>query len=120
MKKNGGSLKEIFQEALNFYNKKDFKTSEIYCYKILSIDPNHFGSMSMLATLSAIKGDFIKAKELLTKAVEIEKNNPLAIHNLATAYKELGKFDEAINYYNKVLKIVPKQTNAHNNLGITF
>ena len=64
MKKNGGSLKEIFEEALNFYNKKDFKTSEIYCYKILSIDSNHFGSMSMLATLAAIKGDFIKAKEL--------------------------------------------------------
>ena len=54
MKKNGGSLKEIFQEALNFYNKKDFKTSEIYCYKILSIDPNHFGSMSMLATLAGL------------------------------------------------------------------
>ena len=37
MKKNGGSLREIFEEALNFYNKKDFKTSEIYCYKILNI-----------------------------------------------------------------------------------
>ena len=120
MKKNGGSLKEIFEEALNFYNKKDFKTSEIYCYKILSIDSNHFGSMSMLATLAAIKGDFIKAKELLTKAIEIEKNNAPAIHNLATAYKELGKFDEAINYYNKVLKIVPKHINAHYNLGLTF
>ena len=120
MKKNGGSLKEIFEEALNFYNKKDFKTSEIYCYKILSINPNHFGSMSMLATLAAIKGDFIKAKELLTKVIEIEKNNTSAIHNLATAYKELGKFDEAINYYNKVLKIVPKHINAHYNLGLTF
>mgnify|MGYP001167683410 CR=1 FL=1 len=120
MKKNGGSLKEVFEEALNYYNKKDFKTSEIYCYKILSIDPNHFGSMSMLATLSAMKGDFAKAKELLSKGIEIEPNNVPAIHNLATAYKELGKFDEAINYYNKVLKIVPQHINSHYNLGLTF
>ena len=42
MDKKKQSLKTIFAEALEYYKKKDFKTAEIYCYKILSIDPNHF------------------------------------------------------------------------------
>ena len=31
MKKNSGTLKEIYRTALNYYNKKDFKTSAFYC-----------------------------------------------------------------------------------------
>ena len=120
MKKNNKSLKEIFAVALEYYKKKDFKTAEIYCYKIQNINPNHFDSTSLLATLEAHRGNFNKAKELLIKAIEIEPNNPGAIHNLATAYKELGKFDDAISYYNKVLELAPKHINAHYNLGLIF
>ena len=45
------SLKQIFEEALNNYKKKDYKNAENYCYKILNIDPNHFDSISLLATI---------------------------------------------------------------------
>jgi len=120
MKKDNKSLKEIFAAALQCYKKKDLKTAEIYCYKIQNINPNHFGSTSLLATLEAMKGNFNKAKELLVKAIEIEPNNAGAIHNLATAYKELGKFDDAISYYNKVLELAPRHINAHYNLGLIF
>ena len=42
--------------------------------------------------------------ELLKKAIEVQPNNTRALHNLGTAYKELGKLKEAINYYkNKAL-----------------
>jgi len=120
MNKKNESLKEIFETALKYYKKKDFKTAEIYCYKIHSINPNHFDSLLMLATVEALKGNFEKAKDFLIKGIEIKPNSVTAIHNLATAYKELGKFDEAIENYNKVLKLSPKHTNAHYNLGLTF
>ena len=48
---------------------------ETFCYKILSIDPNHFDSLSMLASISAINRNFDKAKELLLKANEIQPKN---------------------------------------------
>ena len=41
MNKNKHTLKEIFFTAVANYKKKDFKTAEITCYKILNIDPNH-------------------------------------------------------------------------------
>ena len=87
MNTNNESLKVTFKTALEYFKKKDFKTAEIYCYKIHSINPNHFESIQLLATLEAIKGNFEKAKELLIKGIKIQPNNVAAIHNLATAYK---------------------------------
>ena len=114
------SLKQIFEEALNNYKKKDYKNAENYCYKILNIDPNHFDSISLLATISAINSNFKKAKELILKAVEIEPNNVVALNNLGTAYKELGQLEKAVNTYKKVLTINPNHINANYNLGISF
>ena len=61
MDKKKQSLKVIFTEALEYYKKKDFKTAEIFCYKILSINSNHFDSLSLLSNLFAINKDFSKA-----------------------------------------------------------
>ena len=99
MNKKGKTLKEDFIEAVQSFKKKDFKNAEIVCYKILSIDPNHFDSISLLATLAAINGNFDKAIELLGKAIKIQPKNITTIHNLGTAYKELGNLKEAMNYY---------------------
>ena len=56
--KKSESSKQIFEEALNNYKKKDFKNAEHYCYKILNIDPNHFDSISLLATISVVNRNF--------------------------------------------------------------
>ena len=58
MNKKIRTLKEDFIEAVQSFKKKDFQYAEIVCYKILSIDPNHFDSISLLATLAAINGNF--------------------------------------------------------------
>ena len=120
MNKKGQTLKEIFVQALECYKQKNFKDAEIFCYKILSIDSNHVESISLLATISAFSGNYIKAKELLIKAIEIEPHNASITHNLGTAFKELGNLEEAMNYYRKVLQISPKHTNAHYNIGLIF
>ena len=120
MSKNNKTLKEIFETAHENYRKKDFKNAEIYCYKILSINPNHFDSLSLLANISAINKNFSNAKELLQKAIKIETKNTSAINNLGTAYNELGEFEDAKNCYKKVLEIDPKHTNANYNLGLIF
>ena len=105
MKKNSLTLKETFLTAIEEYKKKNFKKAETICYKILSIEPNHFDSILLLATISAMSRDFSNAKELLLKAIELQPKNVSALNNLATSYKELGDIKEAENYYEKVIKI---------------
>ena len=120
MNKNKQSLKTIFVEALGHYRKKDFKTAEVFCYKILSINSSHFDSISLLANIFAVNRNFDKAKEFLEKAIEIQPKNTTILNNLGTAHKELGKPKEAINFYQKVLEIDSNHPNANFNLGIVF
>jgi len=120
MKKNNKTYKEIFIEAFENYKKKNFKKAETLCYKILSIDTNHFDSIMLLANISAVNKNFDKARKLLHKAIEINPHNVTALNNLGIANKELGNHKEAINYYHKVIKINPRHTNANYNLGVAY
>jgi len=118
MNKKKQTLKEIFDNAFIDYKKRDYKSAENSCYKILSIDPNHFDSLFLLATISAAHSDFNKAKEFLLKSLEIQPKNTSALNNLATTYKGLGMLKEAANFYKKALEINPNHTNANYNLGL--
>ena len=120
MNKNSETLKSDFELVLDKYKKKDYQNAEILCYKILSIDPNHFNAITILSNIAAIGGNFKKATELLNKAIEINPNDLNTIHNLGTAYKELGNLEKASSYYEKILKINPNHTNANYNLGLVF
>jgi len=120
MNKNKQSLKTIFVEASGHYRKKDFKTAEVFCYKILSIDRNHFDSISLLANIFAVNRNFDKAKEFLEKAIKIQPENITILNNLGTAYRELGDTEKAMTFYQKVLGINSNHTNANYNLGLIF
>ena len=120
MNKNKQSLKTTFVEALGHYRKKDFKTAEVFCYKILSINSSHFDSISLLANIFAVNRNFDKAKEFLEKAIKIQPENTTILNNLGTAYRELGDTEKAMTFYQKVLGINSNHTNANYNLGLIF
>jgi len=120
MNKNTQTLKDIFIDALKNFKKKDFKSAEVFCYKILSINPNHIDSLFLLATIAAIQKNFMKAKKFMSRVVELDPSNKSYLNNLGTAYKELGNLKEAENTYKKILKLDPEHTNANYNLGLIF
>ena len=63
MNKKNQTLKDIYVEALSNYKNENFKNTELLCYKILSIDPNHVDSIALLAAVFAMNRNFVKAKE---------------------------------------------------------
>ena len=81
MKKKNLTLKDTFLTALENYKKRKFLESETICNKILIIDPYHFDSIVLLSNIFAIKSNFVKAKELLTKANEMQPNNLIVIND---------------------------------------
>ena len=120
MNKSKHTLKEDFFTAVQNYREKNFKKAEIICYKILGIDPHHFDSTSLLASICAVNQDYKKAKNLLLKAIDLQPKNVTILNNLGTACKELGEFNESIKFYEKTIKIHPKHVNAHYNLGVVY
>jgi len=120
MNKKNYRLKDTFELALKNYQKRDLKTAELFCKKVLSIDTNHFDSIFLLSIIAATNNDFNEAKKLLEKAKEIEPNNLRVYNNLGNVYKELKNINESINCYKKIIEIDPKHINAHYNLGLAY
>ena len=120
MKEKRHSLRETFSLAHKHFKEKNFQTAEILCKKILSVEPNYFDSIFLLATLSAINRNFEESKKLLNKAINIEPNNLAAHNNLGNIEKQLKNYQEAIKSYEKTIQIDPNHANAYFNLGILF
>ena len=118
MVKNNQTLKEFFFNAHEKYKKKDFKESRTLCYKILSIDSNHFDAIVLLSNISAINRDFKEAKLFLIQALNLQPKNITILNNLGTACVELNESENASMYYAKTIKIDPKNANALYNLGL--
>ena len=59
----------------------------------------------MLSSIAGSNRNFDQAKEFLEKAIKIQPENLTILNNLGTAYKELGKTDKAITFYQKVLNL---------------
>lgn len=59
-----------------------------------------------------------KARELLSRAAEINPDDPLAHHDLAKAYEALNDTDGAMREYARALQLAPGLEEAHYNLGM--
>ena len=118
MTKKNQTLKEMFFNAHEKYKKKDFKESRILCYKVLSIDSNHFDSIVLLSNIAATNKDFKKAKLSLVQALNLQPENITILNNLGTASIQLNDLENAIIYYEKIINIDPNNVNALYNLGL--
>ena len=92
MNKKDLTLKDAFLNAVQSYNKKDFKEAEIECHRILSIDPHNFESNLLLASISVAKKDYANAKKILEEANSIKPNNLSVLNNLGTVFTNLKEF----------------------------
>lgn len=63
-----------------------------------------------------ISKNLSEATEALKKSVEIDPNNPTALHLLGSIFNEQNS-PECVNYYSKCLKINPKSFLTYNGLG---
>ncbi len=63
------------------------------------------------------KGDNTKFAAAMKNAVEMDPTNKLYNFNLATAYYQLKKYDEAKKYYQKTIEIDPNYVDAYKGLA---
>lgn len=111
-------IKEIFALAFQNYKKNNLKNAQKLYNQILNKEPNHFGSIFYLGSISLQNKNFVKAKQLFEKAVKIQPTYANAHHNLGQAQQGLGASHEAMCCYQKAIKIQPNLIASHNNLGM--
>ena len=83
-------IKEIFALAFQNYKKNNLKNAQKLYNQILNKEPNHFGSIFYLGSISLQNKNFVKAKQLFEKAVKIQPTYANAHHNLAVILFKRG------------------------------
>ena len=77
-------------------------------------------SVRVLAVEHSVKGMFLQSVDFYKKIAEKLPYDKFSFYEIAEAYYELADNDNAIEYYNKALKIDPDFTLALNHLGYSL
>ena len=111
------TIEKTFDLAVQNQKKNNFQVAENLYKEVLKINPNHFGSIFLLGTLSIKIKNFDRAIQLLNQAILIQPNHAQSHNNLGVVFGELGEVKKAISCYQKAISIQPDYADAHYNLG---
>ncbi len=111
----------IYSELSNVYKKEDNmeKAQEILAAGQEKY-PNNNSILIAEINLMLVQGKFDEVVAKLKKSIALEPENTSLYLALGDSYKELGKTDDAINYYQQALDIDPNYFLALYNLGVVY
>ena len=110
-------MKEIFDRAVNFHKKNNFKQAEKIYKKLLVENPNNYLVLGNLALLEIQLKRYSSAIDYLKKAIKVNANYEQGYCNLGKVYYLLSDIKKSIKYYKKTIKINPQSEDAHYNFG---
>ncbi len=94
------------------YREDNYDKAEYYFRRGLEIEPNYINILNNLGNLKRDLNFTEEAIEFYKKSLSIKKNVPQTLYNLALSYESLGRFKEAKNCLEELLKNNPKFTSA--------
>ncbi|MEJ2613822.1 MAG: tetratricopeptide repeat protein [Ignavibacteriaceae bacterium] len=111
---------DIYQQAIEHFQKRDYKSSEDILLKLKEEDENNADVLYFLAVVKSKLGDFVSAIPLFEEVVKIKREHTEAYYNLALCQHNLNKNEEALKNYKKVIELNPFLSEAHNNIAIIY
>ena len=110
---NYNYLKAICLDKLN-----KWEDSKKILMKLILKNPNDAYALNYLSYSMAIRNeDLIKAKKLITKALEIEKNNGFFLDTLGWIQFKLNDIDKAIRSLQLAIELEPNNSEIIDHLG---
>jgi tetratricopeptide (TPR) repeat protein len=111
---------EALHEAIAAYRGGKLDEAEALCSRTLKQQPDHIGSLQLLAAVAANKGAARRGIELMEKAVALRPDSVDCYIELARLLR-LGKRDsDAVAALNKATDLEPTSASAHNDLGLIY
>lgn len=91
---------------------------EKICHKCLELDKDYVNAFVILGMIAMRRNEDDKAKDLLTKAVKMEPDNPFGLNELAYLTHLQGDDDLALELVNRSLEEAPEYADALCNKGV--
>jgi len=100
-----------------YYQKKDYRLSEIYYLKALKMRPDFVNALLGLARTYMATGRVDKAIGRLQKAARLAPKAPQVLFELAEAYRKQGDYRQAFDMYRQVANLAPDSALAERALA---
>ncbi|MGB3962090.1 MAG: tetratricopeptide repeat protein [Sulfurimonas sp.] len=110
---------KIFAEAVKKHQENKLDEAEIMYEQILKIDPKHAATLHALGLLLTSKKEYKRATQLIKKAISL-KAHEVYYHNLGALFGRQGKNQNAVEMYEKAIKLNPRYAEAYYSLGVTL
>ncbi|MCX8065812.1 MAG: tetratricopeptide repeat protein [Candidatus Hydrogenedentes bacterium] len=106
------NLGRVYLYSLNMPEEAKF------CFlKAVEIDPNLWKTWFHLGNSYLVLGEFTKAEEYLSKAINLSPKNPHVLNNLGLVYFKMGNIQKSKDFFEKALSIDSNLPDALFNLG---
>ncbi|AMQ01428.1 hypothetical protein AY601_4592 [Pedobacter cryoconitis] len=104
-------IKQLFFAGLSSKLKENYVKSNEDFTKITAIDAGNAAAWYEIALLNFRQNKMPEAETAITKAVNIDKNNPWYWKLLAELYKSTGSMDRLIPVFDQLIRLDPDQQN---------
>lgn len=84
---------------------------------ILSKTPQCADAWHALGMIAIVRKDHDRAFELLSKALDLNPENPVIHQHIAVVHGRLGHFEQAVKHYREVIRLDPGYAEAYFNLS---
>ncbi len=105
------------REAVALHTGGQWAQAAVLYEEILRARPRHFDALHLLGVIAAQTGNPGKAVDIITKALEIAPNNPIAHKNRGAALKELGLWEAALGSYDRAVSLNQSDPELHYDRG---
>jgi protein O-GlcNAc transferase len=119
-KNNHQTIKADLERAVAFHKSGKLKQAFQLYQKVLDQEPNEADALHLIGVVVNQLGNPSKAFNYISKAVTINKTDPIYYNSLGGILKALGKFKQAIHCYEKSISLSPGYAESHYNLGIIY
>jgi predicted O-linked N-acetylglucosamine transferase (SPINDLY family) len=110
-------LEEVMRQADTAYAAGDWPQAEKLCEQVLSQHAAHVGALSLLGIIKAQTRQSSAAATLLGRVAAALPDDPVAHNNYANVLRDLQRYQEAVDSYDRAIVLAPGYAEAHNNRG---
>ncbi|MBI3462462.1 MAG: tetratricopeptide repeat protein [Planctomycetes bacterium] len=103
-------------EALRQLRAGQLDTAAAECAEILRRDPSNADALHLLGLIALQRRSFQEAVDWMEEALALNRRAPVFHHNIAAAYRALGRFIEAEAHSRTAIRLKPDYAEAYFNL----
>jgi tetratricopeptide (TPR) repeat protein len=111
---------ELLADGLRLHRAGQLVEAEAHYRRVLTAQPGHGEALNLLGLISFQKGRYDLAVELISAAIERNKDNAGYLSNLGNVHYASGKFEEAATAYRQAISKRGDLAESHVNLGETY